>query len=257
MTTRPIRILVTGFSGFPGAAKNPTAQMIAALAKHRSRLFRAGISIDLVTLPVVYAQIAPRLSRLAQEIKPDAILHFGLAARRKTLCVETRALNRVSQLHYDAAGAQAERRTIALGAPPVARSTLPCALVATALRRAGLGADLSIDAGDYVCNQTLFLSLSQNHAPLVGFIHVPRLGHRRSSAPNSARRLRQGGGISSASSNFAPKPRLSLEDATRAAVIAILALAPKLPRREAKTVSDPCAPKNSSTATLDPALLLA
>jgi pyroglutamyl-peptidase len=32
---------------------------------------------------------------------------------------------------------------------------------------------LSIDAGDYVCNQTLFLTLS-SFKGLVGFIHVPR-----------------------------------------------------------------------------------
>ncbi len=33
---------------------------------------------------------------------------------------------------------------------------------------------LSMDAGDYVCNQTLFLTLASIRGP-VGFIHVPRL----------------------------------------------------------------------------------
>jgi pyroglutamyl-peptidase len=232
-----MRILVTGFSGFPGAAKNPTAQMIAALAKYRSRLARAGIQLELVTLLVVYAQVASHLSFLAHRLQPDAILHFGLAGRRKVLCIETRARNRLSLLHYDAAGMRAERQAIRSGAPFVERSTFPTALVAAALRRAGLRADLSIDAGDYVCNQTLFLSLSHNHAPLVGFIHVPCLGQFQV-APNRAlpmRRLSSRKSLQSA--DVAPRPRLTLDDATRAAFTAILALAPKLSRNGVEKTS--------------------
>ena len=102
------------------------------------------------------------------------------------------------------------------------RSTVPAEVIAAALRRNGFDGTVSIDAGDYVCNQTLFLSLSQNlapqnRAPLVGFIHVPPLAarHRRS---------------------FAAK-RLSVASATRAAAIAILALAPQLRSAQARSLS--------------------
>lgn len=183
MSAPPLRILVTGFGGFPGAAKNPTARMIRELARYRPRLARAGICLELAALPVIYAETGPRLEALAQKIRPDAILHFGVAARRRKLCVETRALNRASVLHPDASGAVAAARAVVPQAPMSLRSTLPCGLIAAALRRRGFDAALSIDAGDYVCNQTLFLSLSQSRtlqgfAPLVGFIHAPgRRGH--------------------------------------------------------------------------------
>ncbi len=183
----PLRILVTGFGGFPGAPKNPTARMIAELARSRRRLARAGICLELAVLPVVYAQIGPRLDALAQKFRPDAILHFGVAPRRTRLCVETRALNRVSLLHPDASGARPAARDIIAEAPMSLRSTLPCGLIAVALRQAGFDAALSIDAGDYVCNQTLFMSLRfmslrRSHARLlVGFIHVP--GRRGALAP--------------------------------------------------------------------------
>ena len=111
------RILVTGFGGFPGAPKNPTAQMIADLVRYRPRLLRAGIRLELAVLPVVYGEIGPRLDTLRQKLRPDAILHFGVAPRRKRLCVETRALNRISLLHPDASGAVAADRTIVAGAP--------------------------------------------------------------------------------------------------------------------------------------------
>lgn len=210
MTAAPIRILVTGFGGFPGSAKNPTTRLIHALEKHRARLARLGIDLALHVLPVVYAQIAPRLKNLAQIIKPDAILHFGLATRRTTVCVETRALNRVSLLRPDATGARALRRVIIPGAGPVVRSTFPSRPIIVALQRAGLQAKASINAGDYVCNQTLFTSLSENYARSIGFIHVPRLAQPRRSKGASRRQ------------------RPTLEEVTRAAVIAIIVSLPAL-----------------------------
>ncbi|VTZ50933.1 Peptidase C15 pyroglutamyl peptidase I [Methylocella tundrae] len=212
----PLRILVTGFAGFPGSPKNPTAKMMAALASYRLRLALTGIRLEPHVLPVIYAEIAPRLVRLQKEIEPDAILHFGVATRRTKFCVEARALNRVSILHPDASGATAPRRAIIAGAPMSLTSSVPCGLIAAELRRNGFAAAVSTDAGDYVCNQTLFLSLNQghmqqNHAPLVGFVHVPPL----------AVRYRRGTG------------RFSLDDAVRAALVAIRILAPALRSRRA------------------------
>ena len=207
MPAEPLRVLVTGFGGFPGSRKNPTTSMIAGLARYRPRFVRLGIRLELCVLPVVYAKIAPSLAFLARKIRPHAILHFGVAPRRKKFCIEARALNRVSLLRPDAGGARSQRRAIVANARRSLKSTAPAEVIAAALRRNGFAAAVSIDAGDYVCNQTLFLSLDQHLAPLVGFIHVPPLAarDRRSSAK-----------------------RLSVAQATRAAAIAILALAPRL-----------------------------
>jgi pyroglutamyl-peptidase len=208
----PLRVLVTGFGGFPGSRKNPTASMIAALARYRPRFARLGIRLELCVLPVVFAQIAPSLAFLAREIRPNAILHFGVAPRRAKFCVEARAVNRLSLLRPDAAGARAQHRAVVAQAPTSLKSTVPAEVIAAALRLNGFDAAVSIDAGDYVCNQTLFLSLSQNlapqHAALVGFIHVPALAARDRHSL-AAKRLR-------------------VAQATRAAAIAILTLAPQL-----------------------------
>lgn len=201
LSAAPLRILVTGFDGFPGSPNNPTARMIARLARRRPRFLRAGISLRLAVLPVIYAGIGPRLDALMRAHRPDAVLHFGVAPRRQRISVESRARNRLSLLHPDAGGAMAPAREIVAGAPLLVKSTLPCGRIAAALRRRGFEAAVSIDAGDYVCNQTLFLSLSRRHAPVVGFIHVP------------------------------PQKRLGLEAATEAAATAILALAPGLRAR--------------------------
>jgi pyroglutamyl-peptidase len=212
----PLRILVTGFGSFPGARKNPTALLTLALGEHRARLARLGIALELSVLPVSYAGVARKLEELNERLKPDAILHFGLAARRKYISIETRARNRLSLLHCDASGARAPRRAIIPGAPQFARSTFPTRQIDAALRRADLRCRLSANAGNYVCNETLYLSLARSHARAIGFIHVPRL--TRAERPKRVSRNR----------------RPNLAGLTRAALIAILVTARKLRQDLAK-----------------------
>jgi pyroglutamyl-peptidase len=202
-----LRILVTGFGSFPGVGHNPTELLVRALGKHRARLARLGIDLELATLPVRYAGVAQKLEALDETLKPDATLHFGLAARRKFFSIETRALNRLSLLHCDASGARAPCLAIIPGAPHAARATFPYRQIESALRRRGLPSRLSANAGDYVCNETLYLSLARSRARAIGFIHVPRLA--RANRPKKALRGK----------------RPNLGDVIRAALIAILVTA--------------------------------
>jgi pyroglutamyl-peptidase len=216
---RPVRFLVTGFGAFPGVCKNPTAALVRALEKHRPRLARLDIELALEILPVVYAEIAPRLEALTRTHRPDAILHFGLAARRKRVSIETRAVNRASLLHPDARGGTAERLQILPGAPQFLCSTFPSVEIAAALERAGIAYRISNNAGKYICNQALYLSLAHGGARQVGFIHVP----------HPARRNRRG--------TEANGSRPTFDDLARAAIVAILAMARKLRRgRGAQTL---------------------
>jgi pyroglutamyl-peptidase len=216
MKAPPLRILVTGFGSFPGVHDNPTALLIAALGKQRARLARLGIALERAVLPVDYAGAARKLEELNQTLKPDAILHFGLASRRKAFSIETRALNRLSLLRCDASGARASRRAILPGAPHAARSTFPARQIEAELRLAGVRARLSANAGSYICNETLYLSLARSHARSVGFIHVPRLA--RADRPAGAGRTR----------------RPDRADLFRAALIVILVTARKLRQDLAK-----------------------
>jgi pyroglutamyl-peptidase len=159
-----IRFLVTGFGAFPGVRHNPAASLVRDLEKHRARLGRLGIGLDLAILPVAYAEIAPNLATLALTHRPDAILHLGLATRRKCIAIETRAVNRRSLLRPDVTGATAASPRIAPGAPHQMRSTFAAPQIAAALADAGLACRLSHDAGEYICNEALFLSLENGHA---------------------------------------------------------------------------------------------
>jgi pyroglutamyl-peptidase len=174
---RPV-ILVTGFGAFPGAPHNPTAVLMRMLAAHEGRLARLGVKLERRILPVVYDEIEPRLKCLIADIAPDAILHFGLAGRRRKISIETRALNRLGALHPDAASRNAKSRNVLPQGEMYLRGVgVPAGRLNATLRQSGIMSELSINAGDYVCNQTFYLSLAMaaNTGRAVGFIHVPKL----------------------------------------------------------------------------------
>jgi pyroglutamyl-peptidase len=180
----PLRILVTGFGRYPRVWANPTAMLARALWQEKTKLARLGIELETAVLPVQFARVGAELDRLEKEFKPAAILHFGVSARRRFFSIEMRALNRLCPHSCDASGATAGRHLILPGAPFALPSTFPARQIAAAFRRFGLHARLSINAGSYVCNETLFLSLAGSKAAVIGFIHVPRL--RRAGRPKHA-----------------------------------------------------------------------
>lgn len=206
-------ILLTGFGAFPGARSNPSADILRLLGgAPTARLARLGIRLERHVLPVVFTTVPDRLATLMEDLRPSAVLHVGLAGRRRSLCVETRACNFVSQLHPDARRQMAVSRSVANGGPPARPARVPSQRLMQALRRAGARSQISIDAGTYVCNQTLYLTLGTDIA-LAGFIHVPKPRGRR---PLGARKA---------------LPRPTLASMARAVEAALVVLATELRRR--------------------------
>lgn len=173
---QPLRILVTGFGRFPGAHSNPTEWLIKALGREQNNLARFRIELHLAVLPVDYSGLMERLVRLEQEVKPDVILHFGLATKRRAFCLEMRALNRLNLLRCDALGHRPKTRAVVLGGAQILHSRFPATMIQAAWHQAGLRARLSHHPGAYLCNAALYLSLANSAAKTVGFIHVPKIG---------------------------------------------------------------------------------
>ena len=170
-------LLVTAFGAFPGAPHNPSADIVADLERHwRGRFSRMGVKLVTAVLPVVHA-IAPLIDALVAREQPDAILHLGLAARRRNVTVETRARNIATTIKPDARGAFATQRA-QNGRAASLRASWDTTLLVARLRSSGIDAAGSIDAGDYVCNAALWRSLETGAAPAV-FIHVPKKSRLR------------------------------------------------------------------------------
>lgn len=175
MDGRALTLLVTGFGAFPGAPFNPTEQIVAALGgAFARRLARLGVRLERRILPVTWDGTPAALRALEAELRPDAVLHLGLAARRLKVTVEARAENRNRPLSTDAAGRRAPATVLAPGGARFRRATVAVAPLTARLARATPTAP-SIDAGAYLCNLALWTSLGQGRPgrPVV-FLHVPR-----------------------------------------------------------------------------------
>jgi pyroglutamyl-peptidase len=168
-----MRVLITGFGPFPGAPFNPSATLARALARRR-RPALAGIERATHIFATTYASVDRDLPNLLKQ-KPDIVLLFGVAGRRRHLCIETRARNAVSLLFPDAGGHRPRLGVIKLHGPAALKGNAPFARLAGA---AGTRARLSRDAGSYLCNYVYWCALDRVHGtrPLVQFVHIPQVG---------------------------------------------------------------------------------
>jgi pyroglutamyl-peptidase len=174
------RVLLIGFGPFPGAPFNPSAVLVEALARRR-RPALAGIDRATHVFATTYAGVDHDLPKLFGA-KPDIVLIFGLAGRRRQLCIETRARNAVSLLFPDASGHRPQRGVITQGAPSSRDGNAPFARLLGAVRARAVPARLSRDAGRYLCNYAYWRALQRvgGGGPLVQFVHIPpvQLGSR-------------------------------------------------------------------------------
>ncbi len=184
-----MRVLITGFGPFPGAPFNPSAALAKALARRR-RPALSGIECVVHAFATTYASVDCDLPKLFAQ-KPDIVLMFGVAGRRRQLCFETRARNAVSLLFPDASGHRPSHGVIKLRGPAVLTGNAPIACLAGA---AGTKARISRDAGNYLCNYVYWRALEQVRGarPLVQFVHIPPVAtkpRRRSKKPPTLAQL--------------------------------------------------------------------
>lgn len=174
-------VLVTGFGPFPGMPANPSQRLALQLARLR-RPALGGCPLRVEILPTTWQAVA-QVPALIARVRPSAILMLGVAGRRRTVCVEVRAVNAAADAP-DAQHCHPAGRAVVAGAPPVLGSSANAARLRAALRR--VPADLSRDAGRYLCN-ALYFQVLRNIAPsptLVPavFIHIPRAPRRGAAA---------------------------------------------------------------------------
>jgi len=183
-------VLITGFGPFPGVPVNATMRLVPELAQAAARRF-AGVRIATGLLATEWTAAPRRLEALLAEIEPDLVLHFGVSSRARGFEVEARARNACLQ-SPDASGALPPGVAIRDGGPDYMAASLPVRHIVARLRRRGIPAFVSLDAGGYLCNAALYHSLGSardNPRRRVGFVHVPATLGR----PGAANRGHAGG----------------------------------------------------------------
>lgn len=184
-----MRVVIAGFGPFPGAPRNPSAAVAQALAhRRRSALFPLERSAHVFATN--YAAVDRDITKLFAS-NPDMILIFGLAGRRRHICIETRARNAVSVLFPDANGCRPSRGFIEARGPAALLGHAPFWRLQRAARANKIPVRLSRDAGRYLCNYAYWRALQRatRGQPLVQFVHIPAIArHPRPRRRNKKRR---------------------------------------------------------------------
>ena len=203
-------VLVTGFEPFDRSPVNPSAEVVRVLATKNI----GELSLHTCVLPVVSETAPDVLRKYLDTLRPDFVVCLGEARGRSAINVEQVATNELDFRIPDNSGAIYKERPIIEGGPETYTATLPTESLCEAIRRRGIPASLSNDAGRFLCNQILYVSLhwaaicSSNTR--VGFIHLPSLPQQMAKAELPV-----------------PTMALSLQvEAIRAVLITILQTAP-------------------------------
>ena len=175
-----MKILITGFTPFPGAPENPTADLVAWVQEGRIKA-QNNVKLEARLLPTEFEASVSKLSEHLVEVQPDALLEFGLSAKATGFTLECIARNEIGA-SPDNAGLKPDEGPIEKDAPLVFPSALPLEDFYEALGKSDIPRDFSESAGSYVCNHLFFktMQLPKTQRPaLAGFIHIPYLKEQR------------------------------------------------------------------------------
>lgn len=179
------RLLITGFEPFGGEQINPSWEVAKKLATTPN--------ITALQLPCVFDLALNTLYQKIEEYQPDMVICIGQAGGRADITLERVAINLNDASIPDNQGNQPIDTPVVANAPTAYFSTLPCKAMVHAIQKQGIPASLSLSAGSYVCNHTMYglLHFLAQHRPQCrgGFIHIPFLpeqGVHHKNAPTMA-----------------------------------------------------------------------
>ena len=175
-------LLLTGFGPFPAVPVNATALLVPRVAEAAARAF-PGVSIACHILPTEWGAGLAMAGDLYRRLRPAAAIHFGVSGRASGFEIEARGRNVCAQTH-DAAGCLPDGPHVSPRGPEFLATSLPATQIVARLRRRGIPAVVSRDAGRYLCNALTYraqeLARDGNGAVRSGFIHLPAsLVHER------------------------------------------------------------------------------
>ncbi len=164
-------ILLTGFEPFAGDAANPSGEAVRLVAER----WAGPETLLTAVLPVAFAAAGERMRALLAAHSPDVVIATGLAGNRAEVTPERVAVNLADARIPDNAGALPRDEAVLTGEPAAYFATLPVKAIAAAIRDAGIPAAVSLSAGTFVCNATMFALLAATSGTGVraGFVHVP------------------------------------------------------------------------------------
>ena len=164
------KLLITGFEPFGEDERNSSWDAVSLLKDNIGEY-----TVEKLLLPVVFGSAAEKVIKKAEETDACAVICVGQAGNRSKICVECDAVNLRRARIPDNDGNFPQDEAILAGGEERLFSTYDGEALVRAISAAGADAELSHDAGLYVCNDVLYSVLAhfKDSGKLCGFIHVP------------------------------------------------------------------------------------
>ncbi len=165
-------ILLTGFAPFDGELTNPSWQAVRGF---NGQIIH-GQKIHAIELPTEYVRAAALLRAQLKLLQPSLSLCVGQAGGRALISLEKVAINFAHARIADNAGQWRTHAQIKADAPAAYFLNFDFADALSRLTDAGIGAELSLSAGAFVCNEVFYAlcEYQAEHPQMRGtFIHIP------------------------------------------------------------------------------------
>ena len=163
------KILITCFEPFAGEKTN-SSMTVTALSRPPK-----GWELDRLVLPVVFSDAWMKVVEEAGHLRPEVILLTGQAGSRSYVSVEAMARNVRNASIPDNAGNMPVNEKIAVNAQEALATDVDAEAVVDEIRKKGVPARLSTDAGSFVCNDVYYNVLRYLRSTGAGiiFVHLP------------------------------------------------------------------------------------
>jgi len=182
-----MKILVTGFSSFPGVPVNPCEEVLAWIAEDYS-----STNVFTVILPVSYFHSIQLLVQDVLRYSPNFIIEFGVSNRTKIVKLETKAYNARHAKIPDIEGVLSNKEVIDKDLDyDLAQCTKwNVEQMCDALQDQLISHEVSVDPGRYVCNNLYWETMKRfPNIPTI-FVHIPQITQEnRSSLKQSVRAI--------------------------------------------------------------------
>ena len=166
-----MKILVTGFSSFPGVPVNPCEEVLAWI----EQTYPSEV-VTVCLLPVSYARSVTKLTQCIQVNVPDVVIEFGVSNRSSDIRLESTGYNARNAGIPDVDGVHCAVQTIDQTLPYNFKKETdwPVDLLCGYLKeRSKIGITVSTNPGRYVCNSLYWETLHRFPETPGLFVHIP------------------------------------------------------------------------------------
>jgi pyroglutamyl-peptidase len=171
-------VLLTGYGPFGHTPVNPAETVARAL----DGTHLGGATVTGVVVPNVFFKVLEVVQAKIAELRPQLVIMMGEFGGRPEITVERIAQNLNDGARYrlaDNDGVILQDQLTAPDGPAAYYATLPIRAMVTAMRKAGIPADISDAAGTFGCNHLMYGILHHiavHRLPIrAGWVHLPHL----------------------------------------------------------------------------------